>query len=441
VPVLLTALLALLVLAPPAAAAEPAPIVHAHRGGSILDGRPAFPEETMPAFRHAALVERVWLELDVKLTRDRVPVVLHDDTLERTTDCDDAIAAITAAELARRCRADRDGSPGSDGPEPRDAPAREPVPLPTLEETLAFAREAGAAVNVEIKNQPGDQDYDPSGATAERVMEVIAAARLDPARLIVQSFDPSNLDVAEEELPGVQTSYLTLSPSNEGGPPYAAARGYEWISPGGVPSAAYVQRARALGLRVVPYTLNTPADVRAAAASGVDALITDDPVMARKALGRPAPAAPAAGEPASPPAPAAPPATEEPPPGAGDRPPSSSGSSGSSAAGTGTDPQQGNALQLPPPAAVRVAPRTAATLLPRRGRTVLRRGGFAVRLVGRPARVRLEVTPRGRRTPVLARLTVSKRRDTPRRALVRLTAAGRRLLRERPGLRVVLRSR
>ena len=76
------------------------PVIHSHRGGSVLDGKPAFAEETMPAFRNAALVERTWLEFDVKLTKDRVPVVLHDDTLDRTTVCMGGVIAKTMAELA-----------------------------------------------------------------------------------------------------------------------------------------------------------------------------------------------------------------------------------------------------------------------------------------------------------------------------------------------------
>lgn len=53
------------------------PEIHAHRGGSVVDGKPLYPENTIPAFRHAARRGFV-LEFDVKLARDRVPVVIHD---------------------------------------------------------------------------------------------------------------------------------------------------------------------------------------------------------------------------------------------------------------------------------------------------------------------------------------------------------------------------
>src|SRR4051794_35547326 len=91
-----------LALALPAGASA-APGIHAHRGGSIVAGAPRFPENTMPAFRSSTR-EGYVLELDVKLSADRVPVVIHDDTLDRTTTCTGPVSDRTRAELAP-CRA------------------------------------------------------------------------------------------------------------------------------------------------------------------------------------------------------------------------------------------------------------------------------------------------------------------------------------------------
>lgn len=275
----LTVLVALFVAAPAGAAAA-TPEIHAHRGGSVLDGVPTFAENTMPAFRNAALVEHAVLELDAKLTRDGIPVVFHDPTLDRVTSCSGRIADRTLAQLAD-CPVDVLGSPGSIF---GAVPASTPTPVPTLSSVLGFARRTGAGVNLEIKNQPGDEDFDATAAFASRVMGVVARAGLAPSRLIVQSFWPVNLEVARLRLPGVELSLLTLPQVNILGAPATALRDYRWISPSGVPGAADVSLAHALGRRIVPYTLDTPADVRAAAAAGVDALITDDPVMARRAL-------------------------------------------------------------------------------------------------------------------------------------------------------------
>lgn len=282
-PAVLLAIIVSLVTAATAAAAQP--VIHAHRGGSVVDGVPTYAEETMPAFRHAWLREGAVLELDVKLTRDRVPVVIHDDTLDRTTDCSGPVSAVDVAGY-KACRGDVLGSGANTAPAPR------PQKVATLEEVLAFARDTGATLNLEIKNMPTDNDFEPTRAYADRVLDVVLASGFPADRLIVQSFWPPNLDVAADRMPGVELSLLTLQQMNEGAPEFAEARGYHWVSPAWPVSEAWVQRAHGHGLKVVPFTLNRPEQVVEAARLGVDALITDDVVMARRALGRAEPAPP-----------------------------------------------------------------------------------------------------------------------------------------------------
>ena len=132
-------LLLALVLAPSAQAAIPG--VQAHRGGPVLDGVPTYPEESMPAFRNAAQNLHVVLELDAKLTADGVPVVFHDPTLDRTTNCEGPVVERALADLAA-CMEDVLGAPGNDLP---TAPATEPVPISTLADVLAFAKARGSA--------------------------------------------------------------------------------------------------------------------------------------------------------------------------------------------------------------------------------------------------------------------------------------------------------
>jgi len=133
------------------------------------------------------------------------------------------------------------------------------------------------------RTSPGEKDFDPTSAFAETVVDAIRASGLPARQLIVQSFWPANLDVVEQELPGVQTSFLTAA--GEGGSEYAASRGYEWWSPTWPVTKEQVDQAHALGVKVVPWTVDTADAVRAVAAAGADAVITNDPVMARQALG------------------------------------------------------------------------------------------------------------------------------------------------------------
>jgi len=265
---------ALLAAATPALAARP--FIHAHRGGPLEFGKPVYGENTLPAFRNAAARGFV-LELDVKLTKDRVPVVIHDATLDRTTPCSGQVAALTFAELRARCPSDIVGT--DDNAIPLAPGDRRRTVVPTLSEVLALARSYGARVNLEIKNQPTDPDFDSTSGFADAVIARIIVSGLPPSRLIIQSFWFPNLNRAQALLPDAETSYLALG---AGSPAYVDRRGDEWISAQWPAAAATISEAHALGLRVVPYTIDARADIAAAVRAGVDELITNDPLLARK---------------------------------------------------------------------------------------------------------------------------------------------------------------
>jgi glycerophosphoryl diester phosphodiesterase len=261
-------------------AALAAPQIQAHRGGSVVNGVPTYPENTLPAFVNAAAHGWV-LELDVKLTSDRVPVVIHDDTLDRTTVCSGPVKSVTAAQLVSSCPTDVLGSPGS---QLGGAPTALRVPVPTLRAVLDWARDAGARVSMEIKNLPTDNDFDATLGYAKTVMDTVTASGFPRWRLVVQSFWPVNLLVAQLTAPGVATALLTQKELHLAGAIGSGLLNYTWWSPAWPISATEVRVAHLLGRRVVPYTLDFPWDVRAAAAVGVDAIITDDPSMATAAL-------------------------------------------------------------------------------------------------------------------------------------------------------------
>lgn len=273
---------ALALPSPPPSAASP--YIHAHRGGPLAtEGgkqRARFPENSLPAFRESARRGFV-LELDAKLTADRVPVVLHDPTLDRTTNCAGRVDAITIAELRSRCRIDvlgTDETSRSLGPGDRRR-----AKVPALVQVLKLAKRHGATVNLEVKNAPTDPDFDIGNGFARAVADAVRASGFPPSRLIVQSFWPGNLEVFEADpyFDSAASSLLTLSVLNDAGPAIAAARGYEWVSPAWPVSPAYIATAHALGLQVVPYTLDDPDDIDAAVRSGVDAVISNDPRLAR----------------------------------------------------------------------------------------------------------------------------------------------------------------
>jgi glycerophosphoryl diester phosphodiesterase len=276
-----TLLVAAVTAALAAPAAQAAPEIQAHRGGTVSNGKPAYPEEALDAYKHAAANGFV-LEVDAKLTRDGVPVAVHDATLDRTTTCTGEVRTYTYAQL-RRCRFDVLGSPDS-GLGLRTKRVKPAGRIATIAEVLELARLTGAKVNLEIKNLPTDPDWDPGSGYANRVMDVVEATAMPRSQLLIQSFIPANLDVAKQRIPRVHTSLLTLN-TDPGLLTLAEDKGYEWISPPWPVTAGYVRGVHRAGHPIVPYTIDKRAQVKAAARAKVDALITDDPLMAAAAVG------------------------------------------------------------------------------------------------------------------------------------------------------------
>jgi glycerophosphoryl diester phosphodiesterase len=246
--------------------------VQPHRGGPNAGGTGSQPEASMEAFRNSHRLGVDVLELDVKLTSDNVPVVHHDATLDRTTNCEGQVRSKTAAEVAA-CRIDTLGT--ATLIRPAEGPG---AAIPTLAELLEFARAERLRLNLEIKNQPSDPDYDPTQAFARTVLGVIEASGIDKSMVLIQSFWPPNLDDAKAA--GFQTSLLTLPQINRQGIQIARDSGYEVLSPGWPIDESYMQEARAAGKPVIPYTLDTQADLERAVQLGVDGLISNDPELA-----------------------------------------------------------------------------------------------------------------------------------------------------------------
>ncbi len=263
------------------------PYIQAHRGGSIVDGKPTYPENTMPAFRHSARLGFV-LEMDAKLTADGVPVIMHDATLDRTTNCTGLVADKTLEQL-KRCRVDILGTEGdSVHVSPKSSRA---ASIPTLAHVLGFVKKKRASASIEIKNVPTDPDFDRTDHFATVVSKTIRASRVPQSRLIIQSFWPPNLTVAKSILPLAQLSFLTTAAGNAAGAAVARSLGARWVSPQWPVDAAYVADAHGQGREIVPYTLDERADLVRAANEGVDAVITNDPTRARRVLHKAAPKA------------------------------------------------------------------------------------------------------------------------------------------------------
>ena len=157
--------------------------VIAHRGFSG-----AAPENTLAAFEKAIEVGADMFELDVLLSRDGRVVVIHDDTLDRTTDGEGKVAAFTLAEL-KKLDAGSWFSAEFAGER-----------IPTLEEALRLAKGC-ILVNVEIKTEAVGR-----GVVA-KALEVIDELDMKD-NVVISSFDPTALAKARELHPGIRTASL-----------------------------------------------------------------------------------------------------------------------------------------------------------------------------------------------------------------------------------------
>lgn len=254
-------------------------LVVAHRGASATA-----PENTLIAFETAAAAGADAVELDVHLTRDEGVVVLHDERLERTTQLSGPVAARNAADV-------RDADAGWGFTDPGGGhPFRERgVGVPTLEDALECCAALGLAVNVEIKNIPGREGYDPSCTLARRVAALVAERREDDG-VFLSSFNLLDLHAAREVAPGVAAAWLTVAAM---APRVALDAVVEQGLDGlhaeaaalpGETAAVVAELAEEAGKWLMAWTVDDPEAIRALAAAGVDAVCTNDPALARRVL-------------------------------------------------------------------------------------------------------------------------------------------------------------
>ncbi len=229
----------------------------AHRGDS---GN--FPENTIAAFRAAADAGADICELDVQATRDGAVVVIHDDSVDRTTNGTGAVAALTLAELKRLDAGSWMG----------ERFARERVP--TLEEVFA-AVGTRLGLNIEIKE----------GAVERRVCEVIRAND-GLANSIVSSFEWGALRKVREIDPQVRVALLAeeepagLLEAASAMRAYAVNPGFEMVT------ADFCREAHARGFAVLVWTVDAPEKMRILISYGVDGIMTNHPARLSEVLHR-----------------------------------------------------------------------------------------------------------------------------------------------------------
>lgn len=259
-----------------------APRFAAHRGGAGF-----WPENSLAAFAGALALGIDLLELDVHLSADGEVVVIHDPTVERTTDGTGAVRASTAAALWRLHLRGADG-----------ALTDERVPL--LDDVLALAARSGAELLLEMKGPAFSVRYARSASgqletvpgPVYKAMEERVLARLDARgmadRTNIMAFNPAVITRVRALAPSQRTTLLV----GRGHVERAAARAMdtlEWAGRLGVThlgldhtliDADVVEGARARGLVLGAWTANDESALRRLMALGVDIITTDRPDLA-----------------------------------------------------------------------------------------------------------------------------------------------------------------
>ena len=232
----------------------PYPRIIAHRGGGALA-----PENTLAGMRKAKALGHAGVEFDVMLTADATAILMHDETLARTTNGSGMIAETSYGDLLKL-------DAGS-----WYSPAHAGEPVPSFERAGRLCVELGLWANVEIKPSTGFEAE--TGTTAALLArELWRGAPLQP---LLSSFEPASLAAARQAAPELPRGALT-----EGIPPDWE----QWMQTLGCVSLhcdyRLLQRQQARAVRDAGYwllcwTVNDPEIARVLFDWGVDAIFTD----------------------------------------------------------------------------------------------------------------------------------------------------------------------
>jgi len=242
------------------------PLVMGHRGYQAQ-----YPENTMTSFLAAIEAGAQFVEMDVTLTRDQQVVVMHDDTVDRTTDGSGRVSDVDLEALQQL-------DAGS-WFHPRFAGERVPILKEVLQQLASRTH-----LNIEIK---AHQETDPGliGLVEQKVVDLVWATKLKK-EVLVSSFDPEvlkrikqldpSMDVAfiSEKSPFSKTRALCLELGVFSYHPHLAFIGRD-----------LVEALHKKGVYVFPWNVEVAGDIQRAFSLGVDGLIAKDPRLVRQCYG------------------------------------------------------------------------------------------------------------------------------------------------------------
>ncbi len=226
------------------------------------------PENTLEAIHTAADMGVEWVELDIKITKDEVPIIFHDDTLDRTTNGSGNVADRTYDELKDlEC-----GSWYADG--------FTGIKIPTFEEAIEVLIDRNLGFNMEMKPCPGREKD-----TAEVALDLLSSIWDDHNRLLVSSFSHVSLEVAQDMAEDWHRG-LILPP--EWPENWAELIKYLDVKTINVEGAnvtrEQIEDIMDMEKLVLAYTINNPDQARTLQSYGVDGFFSDVPDVIKEGL-------------------------------------------------------------------------------------------------------------------------------------------------------------
>ncbi len=241
------------------------PAIIAHRGFKRL-----YPENTMASFEAAILSGAHMIELDVTLSRDRKMVVIHDDTLDRTTDGKGFVQETDLTEILKL-----DAGSWFD-------PRFKGEKVPTLEEVVACCGRR-TFINIEIKESAYEAKERPD-CIEQKIVSLIQSQKCGH-RVLISSFQPEILLRIAKLDSRLLLGFLTEEPDAESVFQFAGKLDlYSWNPEAMSVTEGLVQEIHKQNIRVFPYTVNSVSEANALVEKQVDGLFTDDPALMLQGL-------------------------------------------------------------------------------------------------------------------------------------------------------------
>ena len=231
----------------------PFPHLLAHRGGGSLA-----PENTLAALRAAVRHGFRAVEFDAKLTRDSVAILMHDDTLDRTTNGHGPVARADWHVLQRL-------DAGS-----RHNPRFAGEPIPTLAAALDLCRELGLWPNVEIKPCPGRERE-----TGTAVAQEVVRHWMESTPPLLSSFSLAALEAAREAAPLLPCGLLVTDVPPDWRDQVGRLGCFSLHCEQRAATASLLKEATTAGYPVLCYTVNRAQTARQLLSRGVSAIVTD----------------------------------------------------------------------------------------------------------------------------------------------------------------------